>query len=99
MTGHDRAALSGDAALACKAEAPTNSLTNAPYDRHPVGRGVLLGPPLADLGAANAFPTGDRAPNSESLSQRGHATKCRERGLVRPSRAHPFNPLNGFTHS
>ena len=36
---------------------PQNSLTNAPYNRHPVGRGVLLGPPLADLGAANAFPS------------------------------------------
>ena len=82
-------------------EAPKrNSLTNAPCNRHPVGRGVLLGPPLADLGAANALLTNEQSlQSSRSLRSRGHATKCRERGLVRPSRAHPFNPLNGFTHS
>jgi len=32
-----------------------NSLTDAPCNRHPVGRGVLLGPPLADLGVAIAI--------------------------------------------
>ena len=54
MTGHDRAGLFGDAALAEEPK-PQDSLTkNAPCNRHPVGRGVLLGPPLADLGAANA---------------------------------------------
>ena len=52
-TGHDRAVLLDDAALVEEPK-PQNSLTNAPYSRHPVGRGVLLGPPLADLGAANA---------------------------------------------
>lgn len=56
-TGHDRAVLLGNAALVTAAPAKaTTKLANgnAPCNRHPVGRGVLLGPPLADLGAAIA---------------------------------------------
>ena len=57
-TGHDRAVLLGNAALvnAAPAKATTKLANgNAPCNRHPVGRGVLLGPPLADLGAAIAI--------------------------------------------
>jgi hypothetical protein len=71
-TGHDRAVLLGNAALVTAA--PVKATTklangNAPCNRHPVGRGVLLGPPLADLGAAIAIQSikANRATNSGSL--------------------------------
>ena len=72
VTGHDRAVLLDDAALVEEPK-PQNSLTNAPCNRRPVGRGVLLGPPLADLGAANAFPSqrSSRQVRTVSRSQEG----------------------------
>ncbi|KAI9549882.1 hypothetical protein GHT06_007075 [Daphnia sinensis] len=72
-TGHDRAVLLGDAALVESTRGTQDSLTNAPCNRHPVGRGVLLGPPLADLGAANAVLTNEQSRQIKSVSSRQRA--------------------------
>ena len=76
-TGHDRAVLLSDAALVEQLTPermrPQNSLTNAPYNRHPVGRGVLLGPPLADLGAANAVLANEQSRQIKSVSSQQRA--------------------------
>ena len=74
-TGHDRAVLLGkDAALAIRhRKASKNLLTIAPCSRHPVGRGVLLGSPLADLGAANANLANEQSRQIKSVSSQQRA--------------------------
>ena len=63
---------------------------------HPVGRGVLLGPPLA-AGGRREKPA-PRRPRKEIGSKRARRPHNGSGDTFRPSRAHPFNPLNGFTH-
>jgi hypothetical protein len=75
-TGHDRAVLLRNAALvnnSARTEKENSLTENAPCNRHPVGRGVLLGPPLADLGVANAVLANEQSLQIKSVSSQQRA--------------------------
>ena len=76
---------------------PIPPTTPTPYVRHPAGRRVLLGRMI--LGPPRQAKAPRAGPPHGGTRTLDAPTNNNQRPLtVRPSRAHPFNPLDGFTH-